>query len=1209
MTLRKHDRINRNYAASRTRCLRSELLECRNLLSVSPVQTAAEEVSPTAFFSFDAETIDGGTLYGGEIIEAGAVDKAISLDGVDDYFALEASEDLQIEGEITIAAWVKPESKTGVQDIIAHGYTRNPNAEVFLRISGGQYQIGSWNGSNHMISVNIPTSDIGSWVHLCGTYDGTHWRLYRNGELAGILEDSVGAVTVNADWTVGASMNGTDRFFHGVIDEVNIFDSAISEEMIADLAVRTADKPAGSWTALMDDDGLMYDSASDTTGQLRNGAEWAYDPEFGSVLDLTGNNGSVLLGNPESLQIEGKITLAAWVKPESTDGYNYILAKGFSQSPNGEICLRINDGKYEVGSWNGTSYYAAFDVPEEDLGTWVYLCGTYDGEYWRLYRNGEEVAALQSTVGAISVNSDWSIGSTGNGTQRFFNGQIKQVQLYDTAVTPAQIADMYAAAPVPEVQSAKTGKFAPIEFGGEVTTQVGSEYTLYFNANGYEKVSLLVDWGEGEESVVVEGESGIFTCSHIYSTAGVRQIRVTNVVAKYGDTERHIDVYGDLDHEVTVEDPVIYNGDFNIMPDELRQKVETYGWWIDTLPGWSGEVEVRDGFVELDGDQMQPEGKDQYYTGELCTITSAPISMIEDNLYRLSFTTGNRSDFAEDNIVKVTIPGEILYINNIPKNEFLDMISSADNQHGANSPQNPYCLVSVGDNEISFSAGGGKYGTQDDPTLGEEGYKISSVIFAADSSLGSVSFEDYSIDRISSYGPFLYDVSMDPITASANLTMDSTNRNSQNYFERIYLNDHIENDPDLPGCVIEVGKSEEMLFEITIDNVLLDEAWIRLKYIPGNSKEEVPAFILPLIDGDLENMVCVYPTEEVGGQTTINFSNVLLAEKLSKNSTGYVELELYIPQTTQTPEKVLSSDIVKVTSTLFVMGDHTDYGQLLKPELNTNFMWDCDLANNKYITPNSGGKRYKDGKEVTQGGTGESYLESALSYNNGFTMDFSYAFDRNRGNNGYVQADVPDKKLSFVANGGVKFGSKGGASSGVFEAAILDVEAMAEILRALPVNGTSTNEIWNFATIEDDFLVPISKYKKEKINRLMNGVGYGKEFESILPGYPMDGENDRKRWLFEKNLELSTVPGQMTIEADAVTKTDYGIIEIITNDILTYSSAGEILSLPPDVTEDNVVKEKGFNGKIYLQAHWGSGVIYQNVSIESKESSTQGEEA
>jgi len=41
----------------------------------------------------------------------------------------------------------------------------------------------------------------------------------------------------------------------------------------------------------------------------------------------------------------------------------------------------------------------------------VYLCGTWDGAQWHLYRNGEEVASVNSNVGAIAVDSDWSIGS------------------------------------------------------------------------------------------------------------------------------------------------------------------------------------------------------------------------------------------------------------------------------------------------------------------------------------------------------------------------------------------------------------------------------------------------------------------------------------------------------------------------------------------------------------------------------------------------------------------------------------------------------------------------------------------------------------------------------------------------------------------------------------------------------------------------------
>ena len=171
----------------------------------------------------------------------------------------------------------------------------------------------------------------------------------------------------------------------------------------------------------------------------------------------------------------------------------------------------------------------------------------------------------------------------------------------------------------------------------------------------------------------------------------------------------------------------------------------------------------------------------------------------------------------------------------------------------------------------------------------------------------------------------------------------------------------------------------------------------------------------------------------------------------SKNMTGHIEAELYLPATEDTPEKVLSSDRVKITSSLFIMGDHTDYGQLLRPDLNTNYMWDCDLVAGTYQTPCSG----------IYGG--ESYLKSALSYaSTGFTMDLMYDFIRGDDGNGrvygdnygYVQGtrkpgDTRDSippKLSFVANGGIKFGSTKGYGDGVFEVALLDVVSMVRLL-------------------------------------------------------------------------------------------------------------------------------------------------------------------
>ena len=130
-----------------------------------------------------------------------------------------------------MTATVKIDAFNGLQDILAHGYTRNPNAEVFLRLSGNKIQVGSYNGSNHYTESTLSNDDLGQWITFTGTYDGTNWNLYKDGVLIASSASSVGAVTVNADWVIGASAQN-DRFFDGDIKDVAIWDSALSAEEI-----------------------------------------------------------------------------------------------------------------------------------------------------------------------------------------------------------------------------------------------------------------------------------------------------------------------------------------------------------------------------------------------------------------------------------------------------------------------------------------------------------------------------------------------------------------------------------------------------------------------------------------------------------------------------------------------------------------------------------------------------------------------------------------------------------------------------------------------------------------------------------------------------------------------------------------------------------------------------------------------------------------
>ncbi|MDO4584599.1 MAG: LamG-like jellyroll fold domain-containing protein [Planctomycetia bacterium] len=160
--------------------------------------------------------------------------------------------------------------------------------------------------------------------------------------------------------------------------------------------------------------------------------------------DFNGTSDSVNLGNDSSLNFEGEITVSAWVKIDTTGGFKAILAHGSAGGK--EVYLRLNGNAYQFGSWDSVTdnHLVSASIPAEDIGTWVHLTGTYDGENWNLYRNGELLASRSDSIGCVTVNANWHIGSN-NGTGRFFDGEIRDVTLWNTSLDATQAAALYNA--------------------------------------------------------------------------------------------------------------------------------------------------------------------------------------------------------------------------------------------------------------------------------------------------------------------------------------------------------------------------------------------------------------------------------------------------------------------------------------------------------------------------------------------------------------------------------------------------------------------------------------------------------------------------------------------------------------------------------------------------------------------------------------------
>lgn len=92
--------------------------------------------------------------------------------------------------------------------------------------------VNSWNAC---VATNALVPD--SWSHVVGTYDGTYQLLYVNGELVGALKPYLPYVPNTATGLrIGAGANETirgDHFVNGVVDDVAVYGSALSQAAIA----------------------------------------------------------------------------------------------------------------------------------------------------------------------------------------------------------------------------------------------------------------------------------------------------------------------------------------------------------------------------------------------------------------------------------------------------------------------------------------------------------------------------------------------------------------------------------------------------------------------------------------------------------------------------------------------------------------------------------------------------------------------------------------------------------------------------------------------------------------------------------------------------------------------------------------------------------------------------------------------------------------
>ncbi len=219
------------------------------------------------YFSFDE--VDGdqaidhsryghqGSIKGAPELVDGKFGKALKFNGESDWIEVPHDPVLTVDNEVTVMAWIHTERHMGPnnarwQGILSKGnsprsysfYTESPSECLHLSAGGG--------------SVCEGKIELNKWQHVVGQVDnGTH-RYWLNGESIGEYGGK-NALPGAADTSVvyvGTTAEGASRLFLGMIDEVRIWNRALSEDEVkremnvgfqAGTPVDPLDKAATTW--------------------------------------------------------------------------------------------------------------------------------------------------------------------------------------------------------------------------------------------------------------------------------------------------------------------------------------------------------------------------------------------------------------------------------------------------------------------------------------------------------------------------------------------------------------------------------------------------------------------------------------------------------------------------------------------------------------------------------------------------------------------------------------------------------------------------------------------------------------------------------------------------------------------------------------------------------------------------------------------------
>ncbi len=388
-----------------------------------------------------------GATYGTD--RKGASNKAVTLNGTNQIVSAGSP---GVSSAFSYTGWFKMNSWGTTWGSVFGDFSHAapPNGINFVPRSGqvimcigdntGTYSAATTCNPNLMSASDVK---LNTWIHGALVYDGTTLKVFINGQNIGTRTKAI--THNNTTFTMGrwASSYNTDYYVDGSIDDVRIYNRALSDNEVtalyqeydAQVNAGSGEKGLLGWWKL---DG----NGKDATPYQNNGVFTA----GAAIADREGSTGGAYSFNalgskmvlPNPVGQSGQMTASVWYRrTEASSSGTWRTILGHKTANIHQLIL--NNTSRHLGIWDGAFRDFGYTAPND--GAWHNFTVIYDSAGTaKLYVDGGFISQVTTTLN-LAANPIGTIGNWNSGS--YWAGDIDDVRIYNRALSDVEIQQRY----------------------------------------------------------------------------------------------------------------------------------------------------------------------------------------------------------------------------------------------------------------------------------------------------------------------------------------------------------------------------------------------------------------------------------------------------------------------------------------------------------------------------------------------------------------------------------------------------------------------------------------------------------------------------------------------------------------------------------------------------------------------------------------------